>query len=88
MNNTAPVPTRLNVFTVTEFDAPTDKDRNAKGRSWTKVGVAVPHKEGVGFNIQLNALPTNGQLAALPPDAAEAEEPAPPEPRRDSKRRN
>jgi hypothetical protein len=36
MNNPAPVMTRLNVFTVTEFDAPNDKDRNAKGRSWTR----------------------------------------------------
>jgi hypothetical protein len=91
MNTPAPLLTRLNVFTVTEFDAPTDKDRNAKARSWTRVGVAFPHKEGMGFNIQLNALPTNGTLVALPPDSAveEDDESAPPEPsRRDSKRRH
>jgi hypothetical protein len=55
------------------------------------VGVAFPHKEGIGFNIQVNALPTNGTLVALPPDdtADEAEEPAPPAPpQRDSKRRH
>jgi hypothetical protein len=92
MNTPAHILSRLNVFTVTEFDAPTDKDRNAKARSWTRVGVAFPHKEGIGFNIQLNALPTNGSLVALPPDddsVEDTEESAPPEPtRRDSKRRH
>lgn len=91
MNNVAPIISRLNVFTVTEFDAPTDKDRNARARSWTRVGVAFPHKEGLGFNIQLNALPTNGTLVALPPDdsAEGTDEPAPPAPpQRDTKRRH
>jgi hypothetical protein len=44
----------------------------------------------MGFNIQLNALPTNGTLVALPPDSAvEDEEKSPrPEPPRDSRRRH
>ena len=47
----------LNVFTVEEYE----KDGQT-ARSWTKVGVAFPHKEGPGFNVQLRALPTDGKL--------------------------
>jgi hypothetical protein len=68
-------PTHLNVFTVQEFDAPTKEEPDKKARSWTKVGIAFPHKEGTGFNIQLKALPVNGQLVALPAEEAEVEEP-------------
>jgi hypothetical protein len=70
-------PTHLNVFTVQEYDAPTKEEPGKKARSWTKVGIAFPHKEGPGFNIQLKALPVNGQLVALPADEPETEEPAP-----------
>ena len=71
-------PTHLNVFTVQEYDAPTKEEPEKKARSWTKVGIAFPHKEGPGFNIQLKALPVNGQLVALPADEQESEAPAPP----------
>jgi hypothetical protein len=68
-------PTHLNVYTVREYDAPTNEEPDRKGRSWNKVGVAFPHKEGPGFNLQLKALPVNGRLIALPADEPEAQEP-------------
>ena len=72
-----PEPTHLNVYTVQEFDAPSKDEPGKKARSWTKVGIAFPHKDGLGFNIQLKALPVNGQLVALPAaEDPEAEAPA------------
>lgn len=29
---------------------------------WTRVGVAFPHKDGKGFNVELDLLPPNGKL--------------------------
>ncbi|WP_419901179.1 hypothetical protein [Kiloniella sp.] len=29
---------------------------------WHKVGAAWPHKDGLGFNIKLFALPVNGKI--------------------------
>lgn len=57
-------PKHFNVFTVEEFD--TDNGKTAK--SWTKVGAAFPHKEGIGFSIELRVIPINGRLVVLPPD--------------------
>ena len=65
--NTA-TPSHFNVFTVEEFDAPTAQDKDRKAKSWSKVGVAFPHKEGAGFNIQLRSLPIDGKLVILPPN--------------------
>jgi hypothetical protein len=59
----------LNVYTVEEFDAPTKDDKNHKAKSWTKVGAAFPHKDGIGFSIELRAIPLDGRLVALPPKA-------------------
>jgi hypothetical protein len=39
-----------------------------KGKKWTKIGAAFPHKEGIGFSIELKAFPIDGRLVALPPD--------------------
>jgi hypothetical protein len=56
-------PTYLNVFTVEEFES------NGKtGKRWTKIGAAFPHKEGIGFSIELKAFPMDGRLVVLPPD--------------------
>jgi hypothetical protein len=53
----------LNVFTVEEYES------NGKtGKKWTKIGAAFPHKEGVGFRIELRAFPVDGRLVVLPPD--------------------
>jgi hypothetical protein len=54
----------FNVFTVREFGGATGQ----KAKSWTKVGVAFPHREGPGFNLELSALPLDGRLVALEPN--------------------
>lgn len=54
----------LNVYTVEEFET----GNGEKKKSWTKIGAAFPHKEGVGFSIELRAFPVNGRLVILPPD--------------------
>jgi hypothetical protein len=58
-----PAPTYLNVFTVEEYE----RDGKTQKR-WTKIGAAFPHKEGLGFSIELKAFPLDGRLVALPPD--------------------
>ena len=57
----------FNVFTVREFEGSTGQ----KAKSWTKVGVAFPHREGPGFNLELSALPLDGRLVALAPTGDE-----------------
>ena len=69
-------PSYFNVFTVEEFDAPTPTDADRKAKSWTKVGVAFPHKEGAGYNVQLRSLPLDGKLVVLPASAEEDAEAA------------
>jgi hypothetical protein len=56
-------PTYLNVFTVEEYE----RDGKTQKR-WTKIGAAFPHKEGLGFSIELKAFPIDGRLVVLPPD--------------------
>jgi hypothetical protein len=59
----ATAPTYLNVYTVEEYE------RDGKtGKKWTKIGAAFPHKEGLGFSIELKAFPIDGRLVILPPD--------------------
>jgi hypothetical protein len=59
----APAPTYLNVFTVEEYE----RDGKTQKR-WTKIGAAFPHKDGLGFSIELKAFPLDARLVALPPD--------------------
>ena len=56
--------TYFNVFTVREFDGSSGQ----RTKSWTKVGVAFPHRDGAGFNLELSALPLDGRLVALIPN--------------------
>jgi hypothetical protein len=58
-----PAPTYLNVFTVEEYE-----NNGKTGKKWTKIGAAFPHKEGLGFSIELKAFPLDGRFVALPPD--------------------
>jgi hypothetical protein len=45
----------LNAFHVKEFEV------NGEPREdWTRIGVAWPHKDGKGFNLQLELVPVNG----------------------------
>ena len=46
-----------NVFTVEEYE----RDGKTQKR-WTKIGAAFPHKEGIGFSIELKAFPIDGRL--------------------------
>jgi len=59
----APALTYLNVFTVEEYES-----NGKSGKKWTKIGAAFPHKDGLGFSIELKAFPLDGRLVALPPD--------------------
>jgi hypothetical protein len=62
----APSLTYLNVFTVEEYES------NGKAqKKWTRIGAAFPHKEGLGFSIELKAFPIDGRLVVLPPDTDE-----------------
>jgi len=54
----------LKVLTVEEYEGPGGK----AARRWTQIGVAFPHKEGGGLNVELRCLPLNGRLVILPPD--------------------
>ena len=68
MSKTA-TPPYFNVFTVREYEA----GNGQKANQWIKVGVAFPHREGPGFNLELNALPLDGHLVALVPTEDEAQ---------------
>lgn len=57
--------THLNVYTVDEYEA----GNGEKKKSWTRIGAAFLHKDGIGFSIELRAFPVNGRLVALPLDA-------------------
>jgi hypothetical protein len=66
--------TWLNALSVEHF---TDAKGNP-ARRWTKIGVAFPHKEGPGFNVELKALPIDGRVILLPPDTDDSADRATP----------
>jgi hypothetical protein len=53
----APQTERYDVYVVENFSSQ-GEDRS----SWTRVGVAFPHDDGKGFQVQLKALPVDGKL--------------------------
>ena len=55
---------RLYAYTVREFDTADGK----KGRAWTRIGVAFPHKDGTGFNVEVHSFPLDGRLVLFPVD--------------------
>ena len=55
---------RLYAYTVREFDTADGK----KGRAWTRIGVAFPHKDGTGFNIEVHSFPLDGRIVLFPAD--------------------
>ena len=64
---------RLNAYAVREFDGADGK----KARVWTRIGVAFPHKDGTGFNVEVHSFPLDGRIVLFPADAdARDEEPA------------
>jgi len=46
-------------YTVRDF---TEKDTGEVDAQWLKIGVAWLHKDGKGFNVQLEAVPVNGRV--------------------------
>jgi hypothetical protein len=54
--------TYLNVFTVEEYE-----NNGKPQKKWTRIGAAFPHKDGIGFSIELKAFPIDGRLVVLPP---------------------
>jgi hypothetical protein len=50
---------RHDVFVVDNY---TDKNDGSESANWIRVGVAFPHKDRKGFNIELKAMPTSGKL--------------------------
>jgi len=50
--------TRYNVFVVDTYIDKQDQQQT----DWLRVGVAFPHKDGKGFNVQVKALPGDGRL--------------------------
>ena len=49
----------------------TSRGRNAK-RFWHRIGAAWKHRDGEGFNIELQSLPLDGRITLLPPKEDEA----------------
>jgi hypothetical protein len=57
----------MNVLSVEEYRAADGRTM----RNWTKLGVAFPHADGSGFNIELKAFPHDGKLIVLPPQSGD-----------------
>ncbi len=50
--------------------------------NWTKIGAAWSHRQGGGYNIDLDALPVNGRIVLTVPKAKEDEQEEKPAERR------
>ena len=53
---------------------------------WTRIGSAWPHKDGKGFNLQLDALPVDGRLVLREPSAEDEQKSEDPKAKRSGKR--
>lgn len=79
----------LYAYTVREFDGADGK----KARAWTRIGVAFPHKDGTGFNVEVHSFPLDGRIVLFPAgddtrdDEHAAAPPPPPQSRNSSPRR-
>jgi hypothetical protein len=63
----------LYAYSVREFDGADGK----KARAWTRIGVAFPHKDGTGFNVEVHSFPLDGHIVLFPAgDDARDDEPA------------
>ena len=38
------------------------RDRDGKSSYWTRIGAAWSHKDGNGFNVQIETIPLDGRL--------------------------
>ena len=48
---------RFTAFQVREFEKAGEKKAD-----WNRIGVAFPHADGKGFNVELQALPVDGKI--------------------------
>lgn len=46
-------------------------DRDGSKAIWTRIGSAWAHRDGKGFNIQVNVVPLDGRIALREPSADE-----------------
>ena len=49
---------RYDVLVVEKYE----DGEGAEKSNWTRVGVAFPHKDGEGLNVELRAIPVSGKL--------------------------
>jgi len=49
---------RYEVLIVEKYEDAT----GAEKANWTRIGVAFPHKDGLGLNVELKAIPVSGKL--------------------------
>jgi hypothetical protein len=56
---------RYDVLVVENYEDGT----GAEKANWTRVGVAFPHKDGNGLNVELRAIPVSGKLVIRRHDA-------------------
>jgi hypothetical protein len=49
---------RYDVFVVENYEDGAGTEKS----NWTRVGVAFPHKDENGLNVELRAIPVNGKL--------------------------
>jgi hypothetical protein len=45
------------------------RDREGSDGFWTRIGAAWPHRDGKGFNIQLDVAPLDGRITLRLPSA-------------------
>ena len=43
------------------------RDRDGQNGFWTRIGAAFAHKDGKGFNIQVDAVPLDGRITLRVP---------------------
>lgn len=46
------------------------RDREGGKGFWTRIGTAWPHRDGKGFNIQIDAIPLDGRVTLRVPSEA------------------
>lgn len=49
---------RYDVLVVEKYEDEAGTEKS----NWTRVGVAFPHKDGNGLNVELRAIPVSGKL--------------------------
>jgi hypothetical protein len=63
--STVNVTDRYDVLVVENYE----DGAGAEKANWTRVGVAFPHKDGNGLNVELRAIPVSGKLVIRRHDA-------------------